>query len=166
MSRTVATDQVPAAPAESTHTGQDQRNSEVVAGGSPKRYLSVRWNFVLSLTFALAWLGISMWISLPWIAGLAGVIALGPAVVVVSLLAFVPGLIINRACDMPTVIRRVRNFLRVAFGPAFMEEQRDGNREPLSERAAELNLRLAEWLVDRHGPHMKATGTTLHRQFS
>jgi biofilm PGA synthesis N-glycosyltransferase PgaC len=35
-----------------------------------------------------------MWISLPWVGGLAGVIAVGPAIVIVSLLAFVPGLII------------------------------------------------------------------------
>ena len=92
--RISATDQAPVAPAESTHRETDRHNPEVGVVVGPRPYLSVQWKFVLSLTFALAWLGLSMWISLPWIAGLAGVIGIGPATLVVSLLAFVPGLII------------------------------------------------------------------------
>ena len=93
MSRTVAT-QPAAAPAEPSPPDGDRDNSEDNIGTSPRLYLSVQWKFVLSLTFALMWLGLSTWISLPWIASLAQVISLGPAVLVVSLLAFVPGLII------------------------------------------------------------------------
>lgn len=57
-------------------------------------YMSVRWKFGLAATFAAAWLGFSIWISIPWISGLAAHISLAAAIVVVTLLAFLPGFVV------------------------------------------------------------------------
>lgn len=61
----------------------------------PRRiYVSPRSKFSIALVVGGAWLGFSVWISLPWIDGLARFVSLVPAVVVVALLAFVPGFIV------------------------------------------------------------------------
>ena len=59
-----------------------------------RRYMSVGFKFWSAATFALIWLAFSIWISLPWIAGLAEVTSLAPALIVVTLLAFLPGMLI------------------------------------------------------------------------
>ncbi|MHB8218732.1 MAG: glycosyltransferase family 2 protein [Acidimicrobiales bacterium] len=59
-----------------------------------RRYVRVGHKFALSVAFAVAWLAFSVWISLSWIDDLARVISWVPAVVVVGLLAFVPGTLI------------------------------------------------------------------------
>jgi len=94
MGGTVTTGQSVSVPEEPAVTGGMHRSFQVILGGRRRRYLKVRWKFVLALTFALMWLGCSLWISLPWIAGLATMISLVPAIIVVTLLAFLPGLII------------------------------------------------------------------------
>ncbi len=94
MGRTVTCRRPSSVAQELAATGGIHRSLEIPIEARRRRYLSVRWKFVLALTFALIWLGFSLWISLPWIAGLAGVISLERAVIVVTLLAFLPGLII------------------------------------------------------------------------
>ncbi len=62
---------------------------------SPRgRYISIQWKFALAVAFAFAWLGISIWLSIPWIEGLATVIPLPAAIMVVAMLAFLPGFVI------------------------------------------------------------------------
>ena len=59
----------------------------------PRRrlYVPVATKFVLASTAALAWVAFSVWLALPWIADTSHVLGLAGALVVVSLLAFVPG---------------------------------------------------------------------------
>jgi poly-beta-1,6-N-acetyl-D-glucosamine synthase len=47
--------------------------------------------FWLSQAFALAWLGVSIRLSIPWLVDLATAITVVPAVLIVTLVAFVPG---------------------------------------------------------------------------
>ena len=54
----------------------------------------MRLKFALAVTFAFAWLGFSIWLSIPWIEGLATHISLAAAIVVVTLLAFLPGFVV------------------------------------------------------------------------
>jgi biofilm PGA synthesis N-glycosyltransferase PgaC len=54
-------------------------------------YLTTHHRFVIAFTFATLWMGVSLWISLPWIRELGKHIGLIPAVVVVTLVALVPG---------------------------------------------------------------------------
>ena len=57
-------------------------------------YLSPITKFALACTFAAAWVGVSIWISLPWIHDLARHISIVPAAVLVTLFAFLPGYLI------------------------------------------------------------------------
>lgn len=57
-------------------------------------YLGPRAKFGIATTIGLLWLGFSAWISLPWIRSLAKVVSPVPAILVVSLLAFVPGFVV------------------------------------------------------------------------
>jgi poly-beta-1,6-N-acetyl-D-glucosamine synthase len=79
-------------------TGGMQRSFEDAASPQsvkPKRlYLGPRSKFLIAALVALLWLGLSAWISLPWIGGLAKIISLIPAIAVVTLLAFVPGFVV------------------------------------------------------------------------
>ena len=59
-----------------------------------RRYWSTKEKFAVAFGAALCWLGISIWVSLPWIRDAAKVFTIGPAIVVISLLAFLPGLLI------------------------------------------------------------------------
>jgi biofilm PGA synthesis N-glycosyltransferase PgaC len=59
-----------------------------------RRYLTVGQKFALATTFASCWLAFSVWVSLPWIGQLAHVVDTVPAVIVITLLAFLPGFII------------------------------------------------------------------------
>ncbi len=57
-------------------------------------YLGPQWKFALAAFFASLWLGGSIWISRPWIHELARIISYVPALLVVTLLAFVPGFVV------------------------------------------------------------------------
>ena len=57
-------------------------------------YLSTGQKFAVACLVAAAWVGLSAWISLPWIGDLARHVTVVPAVVLVSLLAFVPGFLV------------------------------------------------------------------------
>jgi poly-beta-1,6-N-acetyl-D-glucosamine synthase len=56
-----------------------------------RRYPPVTVKFVVAQGIALGWLGSSVWLSLPWVRELAGAITIGPAIVVVTLIAYLPG---------------------------------------------------------------------------
>ena len=56
-----------------------------------RRYLSVSLKFAFAQAVALAWLGVSVWLSLPWVDDLAAAVGVVPAVLVVSLVAYLPG---------------------------------------------------------------------------
>jgi biofilm PGA synthesis N-glycosyltransferase PgaC len=47
--------------------------------------------FVIAQVLAVGWLGVSIWLSLPWVRELAGAITIIPAILVVSLIAYLPG---------------------------------------------------------------------------
>jgi biofilm PGA synthesis N-glycosyltransferase PgaC len=47
--------------------------------------------FVVAQVLAVSWLGASIWLSLPWVRELADAITIIPAVLVVSLIAYLPG---------------------------------------------------------------------------
>jgi len=47
--------------------------------------------FVIAQVLAVGWLGASVWLSLPWVRELAAAIAIVPAILVVSLIAYLPG---------------------------------------------------------------------------
>ncbi|HEV2825649.1 MAG TPA: glycosyltransferase [Actinomycetota bacterium] len=47
--------------------------------------------FVVAQALAAAWLGVSVWLSLPWLRELAAAITTVPAILVVSLIAYLPG---------------------------------------------------------------------------
>jgi poly-beta-1,6-N-acetyl-D-glucosamine synthase len=54
-------------------------------------YVSVTAKFVVAQALAAGWLGVSVWLSLPWVRELAAAIAIVPAVLVVCLVAYLPG---------------------------------------------------------------------------
>jgi biofilm PGA synthesis N-glycosyltransferase PgaC len=56
-----------------------------------RRYVSVATKFCVAQAFALCWLGASVWLSLDWLRQLGSVIGLLPAVLVISLVAYLPG---------------------------------------------------------------------------
>jgi biofilm PGA synthesis N-glycosyltransferase PgaC len=58
------------------------------------RYFSIHQKFAVACAFGGAWMAFSVWLSLPWIHDLAQVVHLVPAIVIVSLLAFLPGFIV------------------------------------------------------------------------
>ncbi len=57
-------------------------------------YLSTTLKFAVACLAASCWVGVSAWISLPWIGDLARHVTIVPAVILVSLLAFVPGFLV------------------------------------------------------------------------
>jgi poly-beta-1,6-N-acetyl-D-glucosamine synthase len=77
--------------------GADQQSVAGDGGGTapePARrrlYVSVTLKFALAQGLALGWLGASVWLSLPWVRELAAAITIIPAVLVVSLVAYLPG---------------------------------------------------------------------------
>jgi poly-beta-1,6-N-acetyl-D-glucosamine synthase len=82
-------DNVPVGPLGGMHISYE------VPPPSPRgRYIPIRVKFGLTLAFAFLWLGFSIWLSIPWIEGLATVISLPAAILVVTLLAFLPGFVI------------------------------------------------------------------------
>jgi poly-beta-1,6-N-acetyl-D-glucosamine synthase len=57
-------------------------------------YWSVRNKFLLASAFSVCWLGFSIWASLPWVRELSDVVGASAAVSFVSLLAYIPGLLV------------------------------------------------------------------------
>jgi biofilm PGA synthesis N-glycosyltransferase PgaC len=57
-------------------------------------YVSTKLKFIIACVAAACWVGVSAWISLAWIGDLADHVTIVPAVVLVSLLAFVPGFLV------------------------------------------------------------------------
>lgn len=56
-----------------------------------RRYLTVATRFGVAQAGAVAWVALSVWLSLPWTRQLAEVVGLLPAVLVVALVAWLPG---------------------------------------------------------------------------
>ena len=81
-------------PAELGQAPGMHRSYVVPAPTTSRFYVSIRWKFGLAVTFAAAWLGFSIWLSIPWISGLAAHISLAAAIVIVTLLAFLPGFVL------------------------------------------------------------------------
>ena len=54
-------------------------------------YVPVAVKFVGAQTLAVGWLAVSIWLSLPWVRELADAITIVPAIVVVCLIAYLPG---------------------------------------------------------------------------
>lgn len=59
-----------------------------------RHYLRTPEKFAIASGFALCWLGFSVWASLPWLGEMDRVFTLVPSLIVVSLLAYLPGLLI------------------------------------------------------------------------
>ena len=78
-----------AAPTSGMHTSYEVPPMPTVV----RRYLSVRWKFAIAVIIASLWTGASIWISAPWVTGLATHVTIGPAILIVSLLAFIPGFV-------------------------------------------------------------------------
>jgi poly-beta-1,6-N-acetyl-D-glucosamine synthase len=76
--------------------GLDQQPTSDRASTEPqparrRLYVSVTSKFVIAQVLAVGWLGASVWLSLPWVRELAAAIAIVPAILVVSLIAYLPG---------------------------------------------------------------------------
>jgi poly-beta-1,6-N-acetyl-D-glucosamine synthase len=74
----------------------DQQLVASDGGGTPqlvrrRLYVSVTAKFVVAQLLAAGWLGVSVWLSLPWVRELAAAITIVPAVLVVCLVAYLPG---------------------------------------------------------------------------
>jgi poly-beta-1,6-N-acetyl-D-glucosamine synthase len=74
----------------------DQQSVASDGGGTPqlarrRLYVSVPVKFVVAQVLAAGWLGVSVWLSLPWVRELAATITIAPAVLVVCLIAYLPG---------------------------------------------------------------------------
>lgn len=56
-----------------------------------RRHLATHHRFGIAFGIATGWMCVSLWVSLPWIRELAGVFTTVPAVVIVALVALIPG---------------------------------------------------------------------------
>lgn len=59
-----------------------------------RRYVSTSYKFLAAGAFSFLWLGLSIWISIPWIHSAARHLTLPAAIVVISGIAFVPGMVV------------------------------------------------------------------------
>jgi poly-beta-1,6-N-acetyl-D-glucosamine synthase len=71
----------------------------------------VTLKFLAAQVLAAAWLGLSIWLSLPWVRELAAAITVVPAILVVSLVAYLPGwlvafLVVSLLLDRQPALRR------------------------------------------------------------
>jgi len=62
--------------------------------GTPRLHVSVAAKFTLAMAFAVAWVGLSVWISAGWVRDLTPVTGAVPAWAIVTLVAFLPGAIV------------------------------------------------------------------------
>ena len=74
----------------------DQQSVAGDGGGTPqlvrrRLYVPVTVKFVVAQLLAAGWFGVSVWLSLPWVRELAAAITIAPAVLVVCLVAYLPG---------------------------------------------------------------------------
>jgi poly-beta-1,6-N-acetyl-D-glucosamine synthase len=76
-----------------SRAGSGRRSSAAgdAAVSRRRRYLPVTVKFALAQAVALSWLGLSVWLSLPWLGDLTAAITLVPAVLVVAFVAYLPG---------------------------------------------------------------------------
>ncbi|HEV3505969.1 MAG TPA: hypothetical protein VG637_11885, partial [Actinomycetes bacterium] len=56
-----------------------------------RQYVPVTAKFLVAQVLAGGWLGLSVWLSLPWLRELAAAITIIPAVLVICLIAYLPG---------------------------------------------------------------------------
>lgn len=56
-----------------------------------KRRRAMRWRYLAALVFALAWVGFSIWLSLPWLADLSALTSAPLAIAILTFIAYVPG---------------------------------------------------------------------------
>ncbi|MGH9297623.1 MAG: hypothetical protein ACRDZP_06545, partial [Acidimicrobiales bacterium] len=77
-------------------TGGMRRPLETIPAAKPaaRRYISTSQKFAMSSTFAFCWLGLSIWISLSWIRSAERVFHLVPALILISTIAFIPGVLV------------------------------------------------------------------------
>jgi len=73
-----------------------QAAAPVGAGTGPgpagrRLYVPVTTKFMVAQALAAGWLGVSVWLSLPWVHELAAAISMAPAIMLVSLVAYLPG---------------------------------------------------------------------------
>ena len=82
-------------------------------------YLTVRTKFNIVLVLSLVWMGISIWIGVPWVSELARQIGYGAALFIVSFIAILPrffyyflffGLISARTSRLRSVHRSRREY--------------------------------------------------------
>ena len=66
-----------------------------VEQGRRRFYVPVAAKFILSVVVAVLWVGAAVWVSLPWLRDLRTDVGSVGAVVIVALLAYVPGLIVS-----------------------------------------------------------------------
>ena len=74
----------------------DATYDRVVASGDVRTsnsspYVAVRPKFVITLTVSIGWFALSVWVALPWIAELAGLVGHALAIMIVAGIALVPG---------------------------------------------------------------------------
>jgi poly-beta-1,6-N-acetyl-D-glucosamine synthase len=70
------------------------RSSYSPGAGDPRGarfYVSVRTKFAIATVAAFVWLGVSVWLALPWIRDSARVLSIVPAIILVAFVALVPG---------------------------------------------------------------------------
>ena len=67
---------------------------QVPTSSAPRHYLGVGWKFAVAVASACLWTGVSIWISIPWVTSLATHVTILPAILIVSLLAFLPGFVV------------------------------------------------------------------------
>lgn len=95
-------------PRRPARTSAPQRRAPSAKGGMQRRYvprhepvrqrrfyLSTTAKFWIALTIANLWTALSVWVSLSWIGELAVHVTLVPAIITVTLLAFVPGHLVS-----------------------------------------------------------------------
>ena len=123
-----------------------QPGATVGAGTGPgparrRLYVSVIAKFVVAQALAAGWLGVSVWLSLPWVRELAAAITIVPAVLVVCLVAYLPGwlvafLAVSLLLDRQPPLRRTHPAVPVTVLVAARNEA-DRIQETLSYIAAQ-----------------------------
>jgi biofilm PGA synthesis N-glycosyltransferase PgaC len=77
-------------------------------GRGPRRfYVSVTGKFVLSVAFAIVWVGVSAWISMSWIDELTASVNSFTAWLIVGLVAYIPGFIVAHVSSVEPLSARI-----------------------------------------------------------
>ena len=72
-------------------TAPDAQSAAPPRPAARRLYVPVPWKLALAQVVALGWLGVSVRLSLPWLGDLAGAVGPVAAVLVVALVAYLPG---------------------------------------------------------------------------